>query len=317
MRINKYAEFGTGNTFSHYVAMKIKRNKLLLRYLGILVLLLVHPLLLVAQHGTDLQQPKEDFGEYKGCQFGLNIGLLLPNSYPANYYNGSNGNENNIKYYFGNYYNYQETKRLLNAADTFFVKQFPTNMRYPPTASVGLFIGFYFNRKSSMYVQFNYAKLKPHDVFTVEVDPKEYATLPDLRLYTISGVEERINIDLGYSRSYPISENMNFVASAGLAINDSKVLKSVINMEGKEYSIINVYGNRTYTPGTNMQQYQFKEGGIGLGFHGGGGFIFNFANNFALQPGITLYWNNVHLEGYSEMKFSSYFYVRIIALNIL
>jgi hypothetical protein len=275
----------------------------------------MHPIIVSGQHS--IQRSDEDSREYRGLQFGFNIGLFMPNNYSANYYNGKDGNENNIKYVFGNYYNYQDIKLLVNAADTFFVKQFPTNMRYQPTASAGLYIGFNLNRRNSLFVQFNYTKLKPRDIFTVEVDPKDYLTEPDLRLYTISGVEERINIDLGYSRNYPVNDHLDFVASAGLAINDSKVLKAVINIENKEYSIVNVYGTHSYVPGSNMQQYQFTEGGIGFGLHGGGGFNFNFANNFALQPGFTLYWNNVNLEGYKDMKISPYFYVRIIALNIL
>jgi hypothetical protein len=299
------------------ILMNITRNHRLLFSLAVVILLLMFPLFVAAQHSSSIQRPEEDSREYRGFQFGFNIGLFLPNAYSANYYNGKDGNENNIKFIFGNKYQYEDLYRLLNVADTFFVKQFPTNMHYPPTASAGLYIGFNFNRKSSMYVQFNYAKLKPHDVFTVEVDPKDYLTEPDLRLYTISGVEERINIDLGYSRNYPVNDHVDFVASAGLAINDSKVLKAVINIENKEYSIVNVYGNHSYVPGSNMQEYQFTEGGLGIGLHGGGGFNFNFANNFALQPGITLYWNNVNLEGYKDMKFSTYIYVRIIALNIL
>jgi hypothetical protein len=291
--------------------MKTTRNF----HFTISILFSMAPLLLLAQHS--IQRPEKDSRDYRGFQFGFNIGLFMPSSYQANYYNGSNGNENNIKYVFGNFYNYQDLYRLLNVSDTFFVKQFPAKMHYPPTATGGLYIGFNFNRKSSMYIQFNYAKLRPHDVFTVEVDPKDYLTEPDLRLYTISGVEERINIDLGYSRSYPVKDNVDFVASAGLAINDAKVLKSVINLEGKEYSIVNIYGNHAYVPGSNMQEYQFRQGGIGIGLHGGAAFKFNFANNFALQPGVTLYWNNVALEGYKGMRFSSCFYVRIVALNIL
>ena len=297
--------------------MIITQNHRLLFALTVIILIFMQPLFVMAQSNSSIQRPEEDSREYRGYQFGFNFGLFLPSSYSANYYNGSDGNENNIKFIFGNKYQYEDLYRLLNVADTFFVKQFPTNMRYPPTASGGLYIGFNFNRKSSMFIQFNYAKLKPHDVFTVEVDPKDYLTEPDLRLYSISGVEERINIDLGYSRSYPVKDNVDFVASAGLAINDSKVLKAVINIENTEFSIVNVYGNHSYVPGSNMHDYQFTQGGIGFGLHGGGGFNFNFANNFALQPGVILYYNNVNLEGYKDMKFSYYFYLRIIALNIL
>lgn len=295
--------------------MKLKLNYPAYFFLVMVIFVLLNPLFITAQHTSP--RPEKDARENRGFQFGFNIGLFLPNGYTANYYNGSDGNENNIRYIFGNYYNYQDIRRLLNVSDTFFVKQFPADMHYRPTTIAGFYMGYNFNRKNSMYIQFNYSKLKPRDIFTVEVDPKDYLTEPDLRLYTVSGEEERINIDIGYSRSYPVTDHMDFVASAGLALNDTKVLKAVINLEGKEYSIVNVYGNRSYVPGTNMQEYQFTEGGIGFGLHGGAGVNFNFANKFALQPGVTLYWNNVNLEGYKAMKISSCFFLRIIALNIL
>jgi hypothetical protein len=305
--------------------MKLIRKIHSLLSLAVFVILLIHISSVAAQNSSSIQRPEQDSREYRGLQFGFNIGLFLPNAYSANYYNGSDGNENNIKYIFGNKYHYQDLYQFMNVSDTFFLKQCPTNMRYRATASAGLYIGFNLNRRNSIFVQFNYNKLKPQDLFTVEVDPKDYLTDPDLRLFSISGVEERINIDLGYSRNYPVTDNLDFVASAGLAINDSKVLKAVIKIKGeeingneniKEYSIVNVYGSHPYVPGSGMQQYEFTEGGIGYGVHGGGGLNINFANNFTLQPGVTLYYNNVDLKGYTAMKFSSYFYLRIIALTI-
>jgi hypothetical protein len=295
--------------------MKIKGNRyciIAISIVAFLLLALVVPLSLKAQQEEDNSQ------EYGGLQFGLDFGLYLPNKYPANYYNGSDGNVNNIKFIFGNKYRYEEIyKTIPRIVDTFFLKEYPTNMRYPATASAGLYISYNFNRSTAVYVQFNYVKLRPHDAITVEVDPKEYLTNPDLRLYSISGEEERINIDLGYSRAFRLRQNIDIIGEAGLAINDIKVLKSRIYIEDKEYSLINLYGKNSYIPGSNMQEYDITQGGIGIGIHGGAGIKFNFSESFALQPGATLYWNNVNLEGYKDMRFSPFFYLRFIARKLL
>jgi hypothetical protein len=107
------------------------------------------------------------------------------------------------------------------------------------------------------------------------------------------------------------------MAEAGIALNDIKVLKSMINIEDKEFDLINLYGKNPYVPGSNMQEYNIVQGGIGVGVHGGCGIKFNFSDNFALQPGATLYWNNVNLEGYKDMRFSPFFYLRFIARKLL
>jgi len=292
------------NSFNHF-------NYIQIAIASFLLIVIFLPLSIKAQLG------EEDLQDIGGLQFGLDFGLYLPNKYPANYYNGSDGNLNNIKYVFGNKYQYDELYLALNAADTFFLKQCPTNMRYPATASAGLYISYNFDRSTAVYLQFNYVKLKPHDAFTVEVDPKEYLTNPDLRLFSISGEEERINIDLGYSRAFRLFDNIDIIGETGIALNDIKVLKSRIFIENKEYSLINVYGKNSYIPNSNMQTYDITQGGIGIGLHGGAGIRFNFSESFGLQPGFTLYWNNVNLEGYKDMRFSSFFYLRFIARKLL
>jgi hypothetical protein len=296
--------------------MKTKRNHYQIFRTTIITFIL---LALILPSSLKAQREDKDSQDYGGLQFGLDFGMYLANKYPANYYNGSDGNENNIKYVFGNTYYNNEIKQLLNVSDTskFFLREYPTNMHYPATPSAGLYISYNFNRSTGIYLQFNYVKLKPHDVFSIEVSPQdEVLTNPDLRLYSISGVEERINIDIGYSKAFRVSDNTDFMGEAGIAVNDIRVLKSSINIENKEYSLINIYGKDSYVPGASQQVYDIYEGGIGIGIHGGAGIKFNFSESFALQPGATLYWNNVNLEGYKDMRFNSFFYLRFIARQL-
>jgi hypothetical protein len=289
----------------HLIFTKVK--------IAFMMFMLILPIILKAQ------REEENEREYGGLQFALDFGMYLANKYPANYYNGSDANENNIKYVFGNTTWNNEIKQLLNVSDTskFFLRECPTNMHYPATPSAGLYISYNFNRSTGLYLQFNYVKLKPHDAFSIEVSPQdEVLTNPDLRLYSISGEEERINIDIGYSKAFQIRNNIDIMGEAGIAVNDIKVLKSSINIENKEYSLINIYGKNSYVPGASQQVYDIYEGGIGIGIHGGAGIKFNFSESFALQPGATLYWNNVNLEGYKDMRFSSFFYLRFIARQL-
>jgi hypothetical protein len=281
------------------------------------LILLCGLFLVILPYSLKSQDRDVNSDDEKGLQLGLNFGMLLPNNYPANYYNGSDGNENNIKYIFSNKYHYEDIYRALNCADTFFLYACPMNMSYPATVSPGVYFSYNFNRTTGVFVQFNYVKLKPHDAFTIEVDPKEYLTTPDLRLYSISGEEERINIDIGYSRAFRLRDNIDLVGEAGLALNDIKVLKSRILIENLEYSLINVYGENSYIPNSNQQTFEVYLGGIGIGLHGGAGLRFNFSESIALQTGATLYWNNVNLEGYKDMSFSSFFYLRFIAKRLI
>jgi len=289
-----------------------------------IVLLLLVVLLMPTQ--LKAQRDGEDNQNIGGFQYGLDFGLYMPNKYSANYYNGSEGNLNNIKYIFSTDTYYKEILQALNVSDTshFYLNECPTDMRYPKTISAGLYISYNFNRSTGVYIQFNYVKLKPKDFFTISISPQdEILTKPTLLQFPIIGEEERINIDLGYSQAFRLTENIDIVSEAGIALNDTKVLTSKIIIKDvkygndKEYNLINVYGNKQYAPGTNQQAYNIVQGGIGIGLHGGAGIRFNFNENYSLQPGATLYWNNVNLQGYNDMRFSSFFYLRFIARKIL
>ena len=56
--------------------------------------------------------------KYCGWTFGLNFGLYYPSGYSANYYNGSDINENKASWVLGNYYWYQEIFKALDISDT-------------------------------------------------------------------------------------------------------------------------------------------------------------------------------------------------------
>lgn len=258
--------------------------------------------------------------KYCGWTFGLNFGLYYPGKYTANYFNGSSSNENTARYVFDNYYWYQDIYNALGAADTVFIAAngLPANMHYKVSMNPGLFAEYRFNKDYALNIEFNYLKLKTSDAISIEVDPKEYATEPDIRLFPIKGVEERVYCNLSLKRYFESDrENVTYFALGGINFNNTKVLKNFIYIEGKEYSIINVYGRQSYIPNSNMQTYNIYEGGIGYGLVAGGGASVEFGNGIILEPGITANWTKVNLEGYKRFTPGIGIYVRFILNSLL
>ncbi len=258
----------------------------------------------------------------RGWQFGLNFGYYNPSKYTANYFNGSDKNVNNAKFVMSNFYWYQEIFQKLIANDTILVSGLPSNMRYKISLMPGLYGQLTLNNQYAVCFEFNYMRLKTQDAITFEVDPKPYGTLPDLRMFTIRGVEERVYIDLGIKRSFRVSGRTELFAIGGLNLNNTKVLKSSFFVKGpndlqeKEYSMINNYINGQYVPNSNSQTVNIYQGGIGFGMYVNGGATFHFGD-ILLEPGINAHWLNINLEGYRKFKPGAGVYIRFLFNNLL
>jgi hypothetical protein len=247
----------------------------------------------------------------RGWVFGLNMGVYLPSKATAGYYDGSSKNENNAAYVMSNYYWYQEIYNALGAHDSISISGLPQNMHYKGALQPALYGEFAFNSRVSLTIQFSYMKLKANDVIIFEVDPKPYATEPDLRLYPIRGVEERIYADIGLKKTYPRTSQLAWFLNGGLNINSTQVKKCSFYIEDKEYSMINNYNNG-YIPNGNNQTFNVYQGGIGIGMFAGGGVSFRFPNGIMLEPGINGHWLMVNLEGYKNMTPGIGSYVRFL-----
>jgi len=248
----------------------------------------------------------------KGWVFGLNVGVYYASKNTAPYYNGNTKNENNINYVMSNYYWYQEIFYALRAHDSILVSGLPENMHYKLALQPGLYAQYCFNPTWSLVFEFTYMKLKAEDAIVFEVDPKPYATEPDLRLYPIRGAEERIYADIGLKRSFPKDDNLSYFIISGINVNSTQVKKSSIYIEEKEYSIINTYGNNAYVPNGNNQSFSVYQGGIGVGMHIGGGASLTFGNGMVLEPGIKAHWLMVNLNQYKNMNPGIGAYVRFL-----
>jgi hypothetical protein len=249
---------------------------------------------------------------------GINIGMYDANKYTANFYNGTPQNVNNVNYVMSNPYWYQDIRKLLGlaATDTVVVSEYPLNMHYKVVISGGVFLRVNLSRFWGLCIDANYTGLKAEDQVSFLVNPQYNYTLPDIRLIPISGTEERIHFDLLLQRNFWLKSKLYLFAQGGVNMNYVRVQKSIIYVVSQEYSLINVYGSQSYIPGSNIQENQVIQGGIGFGLNLGGGLGVPLTDKFGLEPGGFIEYNRTSLAGYPDYKVSFGFYVRILFGNI-
>lgn len=277
------------------------------------------PVLILLLKLTDLAAQDLDEGNevsYKdngrGWIFGLNFGVYYPSKSTANYYNGSPENENNVNLILDNYYRRNELMNALDNPDSIALFGLPTDMHYKLAIQPGIYAQYCFNSRLALVIQFNYMQLKANDVIIFEIDPKPYATEPDLSLNPMRGIEERVYADIGLKRTFPQTAGLSYFLIGGINVNSTKVKKSSFYVNEKEFSMINIYGDNTYVPNSNVQTYNIYQGGIGFGMHISAGVALKFGNGIVMEPGVATHWLMVKLKGYSDMNPGMGAYVRFM-----
>lgn len=260
---------------------------------------------------------KDNCKNRSGFEYGGLGGIYIANNATADFYSGKPGNENNVEYVFTNQYWYEEIKRLLNANNSVMLKGYPGKMSYNPAFSFGLFVKYNFNCQTGIYAQFYYVKLRANDVVTVEVDPKEYLTEPDIRLCPIRGIEERNLIDLGVSHAIGLNKMSRLTLDAGISMNNTLVKENAIYIGEKKYDLVHVYGNNSYIPNSNQQMYQIRQGGIGFGVFASTGVRLEFSPSISIEPGLSAHFMKINLDTQTSMAPQLNLYVKLILRDVL
>ena len=189
------------------------------------ILCLVYSQNLIAQEKTDkgkkTKSSKEEVDEKEKenkvvrWNFGINLGVYFANKYPANFYNGSPSNENNVNYVLSNKYWLDEIKQSLNASYKVAVSQggYPTDMHYNFVMSGGLFLRYNLNKNWGVCLDVNYTQLKAEDYLMLDVDTLSYLTYRQYVLEPIRGVEQRVHLDLLLQRNFWLKTKIYFFPS--------------------------------------------------------------------------------------------------------
>lgn len=239
----------------------------------------------------------------KGIEVIGNFGVYLADKKHAKFYDGSDGNVNNIKYVFNNYYRRESIKEYMRVnynRDSIISIEGSSNMHYSPSMYVGFGFRYNYSAEWALNVQFNVTKLTAKDFLSVEVFP---AFDNDLRSYIrfgIVGKESRTMIDVGMVRTFNPEKNIRPMAEFGLNFSNTLVSESYIAVDEQKLSMIDIYAGRTYIPNANVQEYEIRQGGLGYGGYLGGGVKFAFNPFLSLETIAYVYMSRIPLEGYES-----------------
>jgi hypothetical protein len=264
------------------------------------------------------EDPWADYKEEKDSvsrwAYGINFGGYFPNKYAANYYNGSPLNIDSVNYVMSNTYWYRDIILALGSPDTLIldnVKSYDTNMHYQVAITAGIFLRFNINRKNGIFLEANYAQLKASSVVTM-LEIKYTAGFENFLQIPIIGKEERAMLSFGYQRSFPMKSKISFFINTGITMCYTHVKKSVMVVEGKEYNLMNEYGNNGYVPNSNSQTFAINQYGIGFGGMIGGGVNLPLNDKFGLEPGVNMQYYPVNLKGYTAFRPNFSVFIRIL-----
>lgn len=262
-------------------------------------------------------EPDEPAG---GWAFGLNLGMIMPSNYTANFYNGSENNENSLSRILDNKYYKEQIVKYIGYNYTGW--DIPKAMPYKIAMSVGIHIRYGLDENHGFFTQVSYHKLQATDIFLLQLDVPQATNIdPTYIECPIVGEEERTHIDLGYYKEIPLGEKIKLNIELGINVNNTLVKSNKILVKnpsttdaGLEYSI--KYDGEhplgEYDPGN---VYDIRQGGIGFGGFGGGHLRFMFSRKISFDPGFNLYFSKIALDGYSDLKPQLSVFVRIIMTN--
>ncbi|MEI7595788.1 MAG: hypothetical protein WCK02_08585 [Bacteroidota bacterium] len=276
----------------------------------IIILSLISISLFSQNKNTTLKpNSEEEKTDYSGWQFGGNMGMYFANKNTANYYNGARVDNNAynldstlLERVINNPFNQKQIRDALGGYN-YKMGEYATGMKYQPAMTFGVFARYQVDETFGIFGQFNYSKIKTSDFFTIYLDKYNNGfTEPYIYTANISGSEERINIDLGFSLMMKTDKKIYPYFEVAANLSEVTAKESNIKIETLEYSIMSPYN----------QMYNIKEGGLGIGGLVSAGYHIEFNSNFLFDIGPTLYISKIHLGDYPKYAMNGMLQLRII-----
>ena len=254
--------------------------------------------------------PAGSLEQNKGFHVGFYIGAYFPNKHSANIYDGYGFDVNGKKNSFSNSLMYRKIVQENDPAITgyndrvaealgvpnhsdwrFDETDMPINMKYNVAFQLGIELQYGLNKKESILLNLNFAKLTASGNFTIRtINPGTSNTFPNLQTFGIIGSEQRTLLQLGYSRILGNNDKMNFFVEAGLCMNYSKFLKNTIQINSLTIDLTD------YTQIQGYPVYQPLEyNGWGIGGFAGFGVNISASAKYTVQFLYTPSYETINL----------------------
>ena len=225
---------------------------------------------------------------WKGFHAGLYLGSLFANNYTSSLYNGYGLDINGKQNDFPNSFMYQrivmdygggngQTDQVAIALGvdqhmwSFDQTDMPVKMRYNPAFMIGAQMQYGITKKDALILNVNAAKLLLTGNFTIVLTaPPIGPQQPDyqnIKLFTITGGEERLLFQIGYRKTLSTSHLINFFIEAGPSLDLTKFLSNQVAINNLQIDLAAYYTNPYYP--TYHPKFLV---GAGLGAFAGFGF---------------------------------------------
>ena len=258
------------------------------------------------------QEDEEWEDDGRGFSVGLNLGVYLGNKKSAAFYNGScaysiEGVAAGVRCYS------IEERILLNGTNTnsilsyiltqynatgldFPVDMYPMNMGYKPSMQYGLLLKYNFDYTNSIVFNGNFIRLKAVDVFTLKLlgTTMQQNAQEDIRIFDISGEEDRFHFSLMYRSGAEINKGSNWFVQGGPSMVGIKVLSNQIFIGDRTFDLLIGAQNPNqlivYQPRTD----------IGMGFTLGTGFEMMFNDKYEISLSLNASRERIVLGSFED-----------------
>lgn len=250
----------------------------------------------------------------KGFHIGFYLGACFPNKNSAEIYDGNgydvNGNKNApYQTYLYNKIITENNNSAGNGTDRITtalgltsreywkfdsVADVPTNLKYNTAFLFGLAVHYGFDKKQALIANLNFAKLTAVGNFNIETHNSSLISPPYYNYnnpFAIIGNEQRMMIQLGYSRILGDNDKFNFFVEGGLCVNNAKFVKNFVQINSLELDLTTFTNYGTGIPTVYSKYYN------GWGFGGFAGLGFNLSANskYTIQILYTPSYEKINL----------------------
>lgn len=255
--------------------------------------------------------------EVSGFSFGLNLGSYFGSSTTANFYNGSgaygafvqNSGVRSLTIaerldasvflqdmqYINTYYNSSAVEVPFDSS--------PINMRYNPTLLVGLQMKYNLNRNAAFVFNLDAIRLKAVDRYSLRFigTPAQVNSQQDVRLFQITGTEQRLIMNLGYRQGFEIGVLSNFYLQFGGTFLGTKVIDNEIAIADRTLSLYQ------YTSNINTQVAFQAPTGVGFGYYISPGWEIFMNEKYSFDFGFTFSRDQMKLVNYAQRGWNKMF----------
>jgi hypothetical protein len=234
----------------------------------------------------------------KGFQVGFFAGTYFASKHTSSLYDGYgldvNGNKNDFVHsamyqqiiVYNGGFNGQPDRiaQALNVqhGEWFFTENdMPVNLKYGIAFMAGGGLRYAFNRKSSLLLNANTAKLSVNGNFTIvtqTLNSSGNQQPAEIRTFPIVGTEQRVLLQLGYQHILGENDKMNFFLEGGVNVTMAKMIRNQANINGLVMDLMSIYYYASYT-GFRSKYLT----GVGTGAFAGAGANISVGSKWIIQ----------------------------------